>query len=152
MSSSIGARLLAMRKSSGLTQAALAARIGYTAGAVCHVERGSRLPGREMIEAWTAACGGHFEVAGPEVAVAPEYTGLLEAVGGLDEGELALLSEAARGLAVVTGADRAMARQLLTWLADRAPAASARVAPESSARPHDGVHLRLATHAAEEPE
>ena len=152
MTISIGARLLAMRRTSGLTQAALAARIGYTAGAVCHVERGSRMPGREMIEAWVAACGGHFEVAGPEVAVAPEYTGLLEAVAGLDEGEIALLSEAARGLAVVEGADRAMARQLLTWLADRAPAPSPRVAPKASTGPHDGVHLRLAAHPADEPE
>jgi transcriptional regulator with XRE-family HTH domain len=152
MSTSIGARLLSMRQASGLTQAALAARIGYTASAVCHVERGSRMPGREMVEAWVATCGGHYEPTGPEVAVAPEYTGLLEAVAGLDEGELALLSEAARGLAVVEGADRAMARQLLTWLADRAPPASARVTPKASTGPHDGVHLRLAAHPADEPE
>lgn len=152
MTTSIGARLLAMRRASGLTQAALAARINYTASAVCHVERGSRMPGREMVEAWVAACGGHYEPTGPEVPISPEYTGLLEAVAGLTEGELALLSEAARGLAVVEGDDRAMARQLLTWLANRAPPPSARVAPKAAAGPHDGVHLRLARHVTEEPE
>ena len=151
MTTSIGARLLSMRRASGLTQAALAARIGYTASAVCHVERGSRMPGREMVEAWVSTCGGHYEPTGPEVPISPEYAGLLEAVAGLDEGELALLSEAARGLAVVEGADRAMARQLLTWLADRAPAPSPRVAPKSAAGPHDGLHLRLAAHPADEP-
>jgi transcriptional regulator with XRE-family HTH domain len=151
MSDSLGARLLSMRRASGLTQAALAARIGYTASAVCHVERGSRMPGREMVEAWTSACGGHYEVTGPELVAAPEHTALLEAVMGLDPDMLSLLAEAARGLAVVQGGDRAMARQLLTWLADRAPAASARVAPKSAAGPHDEVDAGLPGHVLQEP-
>ncbi len=49
--------LLALRKRAGLTQSELAARVGGTQRRITNIERGTRRPSLELVEAWAAACG-----------------------------------------------------------------------------------------------
>lgn len=49
-----------IRKAAGLTQAALAAEVGGTQRRITNIERGTRRPSLELVEAWAAACGRRF--------------------------------------------------------------------------------------------
>lgn len=134
MSDSIGKKLRALRVGLGLTQEQFAPLVGLSQTGVSKIEGGSRMPSRAAIETWLRVCGKTMEIAGVPDLTEGERE-IMSAVAGVEPDDLFLLAEAIRGLAVVTGADRAMARQTLQWLADRAPAPdeSAPVAPESAA-------------------
>jgi transcriptional regulator with XRE-family HTH domain len=128
---SLGEKLKRLRLDSGLTQAVFAERIGMTQSAISKIEGGTRLPGRQAIEAWVAACGKTMEIAGlPEVSEAERE--LLDAAAEVNPDDLYLVAEALRGLAIVKGKDREHARSLLEWLASRAPSAVDGEVPESA--------------------
>lgn len=134
MSDSIGKKLRALRVSLGLTQGQFAPLVGLSQAGVSKIESGARMPSRAATETWLAVCGKTMEIAGiPDLSEGERE--VMSAIADVEPDDLFLLAEAIRGLAVVTGADRAMARQTLQWLADRGPApdASAPVAPESTA-------------------
>lgn len=121
MTDSIGQKLHALRVQTGLNQVEFAGKIGMTQSAISKIENGTRMPSRQAIEAWVTACGKTMEIAGiPELSEGEQV--LLAAAAEVAPDDLFLLAEATRGLAMVKGGDRAMARQLLQWLADRAPA------------------------------
>ena len=136
----ISQKLRQLRVETGLNQEQFAARIGMTQSGISKIENGSRMPSRQTISAWAEACGKTMEIAGlPELSEGERA--LLDATASVEPDDLFLLAEATRGLAVVKGADRAMARQLLQGLAERAPATVADkerdlspVAPETAAR------------------
>lgn len=46
-----------LRKGAGLTQAELAAAVGGTQRRITNIERGTRRPSLEVLQAWAAACG-----------------------------------------------------------------------------------------------
>jgi transcriptional regulator with XRE-family HTH domain len=137
---SLGHKLRALRGDIGLNQEQMAARVGITQSAVSKIENGTRMPSRQVIEAWVGVCGKTMEIAGlPEVSDAERE--LLDAAAEVNPDDLYLLSEALRGLAVVKGKDREHARSMLEWLASRAPSAvdgempeSATIAPKPAAR------------------
>ena len=144
VSDTIGRKLRLLRAETGLNQAQFAAAIGLTQAGVSKIEGGSRMPSRATIDAWLAACGKTMEIAGlPDLSDGERM--ILAAVAPVSPDDLFLVAEALRGLAVVEGADRAMARQLLQWLADRAPpqvASDPRPPPSGSIAPESPSGVR----------
>ena len=134
----IGQKLRALRVGTGRTQEQFADLVGLTQTGVSKIESGSRMPSRSTVDAWLAVCGKTMEIAGISTLSEGERE-VMAAISGVEPDDLFLLAEAIRGLAVVKGADRAMARQTLQWLADRAPSPvggdeSPLVTPETPAR------------------
>jgi transcriptional regulator with XRE-family HTH domain len=50
-------RLRALRHTSGLTQAELATRLGWTRTKVPKLENGQQMPTKDDLSAWATACG-----------------------------------------------------------------------------------------------
>ncbi len=61
----IATTLHALRKRAGLTQSNLAAKVGGTQRRITNIERGTRRPSLELVEAWASACGRRFVVDFP---------------------------------------------------------------------------------------
>lgn len=62
---SLGSRLVEMRRSAGMSQAALAQRSGIPQSEISRIERGRTMPSLARVERLTDAMGGHIELVGP---------------------------------------------------------------------------------------
>lgn len=120
MSPPLQSTLRQLRIDAGMTQTQLAERLAMTQAAVSKIESGSRAPSRDALNRWIELCGHSLEISGTPPLQEHERE-LLRAAAGLSPDDFWLVAEAIRGLSVVTGSDRTMARQSLRWLADRAP-------------------------------
>lgn len=78
---SIPARLRAIREGAGLTQAALAERLGSTPKRVANIEGGRRRASLDLIAQWAEACGRRFVIEFPtQPAADPDVRAACEAL------------------------------------------------------------------------
>lgn len=104
----VAAQLREVRLSAGLSQHAMAARLGITPGHVSRIESAQRSPSIELVHRWYRECG--YELDAVSVGTAEQAQSLALAVAALPEGELdtvirvvrvwPYLTERARGVVI----------------------------------------------------
>ena len=92
----IGTDLKSLRVEAGLNQVDLAEKLGITQGALSRIERGAATT-TEVIERWVQICGGSIRIDG-RTGLAPELAKLLNLARGLNDDDLRVLVQVARGL------------------------------------------------------
>jgi transcriptional regulator with XRE-family HTH domain len=113
ISEPLRARLKQVRKDAGLSQRALADRIGVSMSTISMVESGSRDPAAGALEAWAAACGAKLEV----VVEGPAREGL--SVDHLSEQQQQLVADLVKNLPAFGHLLETTLRQLVwIWTAE----------------------------------